>query len=300
MKDHALILAGGGAKGAYQIGVWKALRGFGADKLIGGVSGTSVGALNGALYVTGEYRKAVRVWSDIRHDDILTPSQVKQDMDKSEAFLSLFKKEAFSWVKSGVFSREGLSSIIRDNLNFKAIRKSPLPFYVTLFNKKTFSAEYFSITSDASDEYIEKLLLASSAIPFVFPSEEIGGNSYYDGGVVDNCPIKPLYKDGFRKFIVVWLSHDVSVGKLEHSLRFPDAEIIDIIPSEDQGNFLTGTLDFSRSGIAGRIDLGYKDAVRVLCDHFADSECTAVSSEKLDEMRKFSAKRSIRSLAKNR
>ena len=84
----------------------------------------------------------------------------------------------------------------------------------------------------------------------------------------DNCPVKPLYDIGFRKFIVVWLSDDAAPMASENSKKFPNAKFVDIIPSEEQGNFITGTLDFSSSGIAKRMDLGYNDALSVLSKAF--------------------------------
>lgn len=276
MKDYALVLAVGGAKGAYQIGAWRAMRELGADKLIGAVAGTSVGALNGALFVSGELKKANTLWESIEHEDILTPFKDEAHTERGGFLFSLINdiNRVISIDKTGIFSRSGLSKIIKENLNFKAVRKSRLLLYITLFNRNTANAEYIKVTSKDSDEHIEKLLLASSAIPVVFGSEEIGGNSYYDGGLSDNCPVKPLYDAGFRKFIVVWLTHDVEFLLFENSVKFSDAEFVNIIPSEDQGNFLTGTLDFSSSGIAHRIELGYSDALRVLCDEFGGDVCT--------------------------
>ena len=64
MNKTAIVLAGGGSRGAYQIGVWKALREMGIDYQL--VTGTSVGALNGVLMVQQEYDKALAVWEDIR------------------------------------------------------------------------------------------------------------------------------------------------------------------------------------------------------------------------------------------
>ncbi len=291
MNDYALVLAGGGAKGAYQIGVWRALREFSADRLIGAVAGTSVGSLNGALYISGEYKKALSLWQNIRHDDILTTSQVSGSMSRENIFSSLLKDNILTRIKAGIFSRSGLSEIIRSNLNFNAVRRSKLPLYVTLFNIKSLSAEYIRIFPYDSNERIEKLLLASSSIPVIFPPEVIGGRSYYDGGVADNCPIKPLYKDGYRKFIVVWLSHDVSSNISEHRVKFPDAEIINIIPSEEQGNLLTGTLDFSLSGISRRLELGYYDTAQVLCSAFGGDETE-------DSKRISAAKKNIRKIAR--
>ena len=56
----ALVFAGGGAKGAYQMGAWKALRKLKMDFDI--VTGTSIGALNGALYVQDSYYRGMRLW----------------------------------------------------------------------------------------------------------------------------------------------------------------------------------------------------------------------------------------------
>ena len=62
-----IALAGGGSKGSYQIGVWKALRELGIDYDI--VTGTSIGAINGALMVMGDFERAERLWSTITVED---------------------------------------------------------------------------------------------------------------------------------------------------------------------------------------------------------------------------------------
>ena len=72
MKGTALILAGGGGKGAYQIGVWKAMRELGIDKEIRAVSGASVGGLNGVLFVQGDCERAERIWLSMDAQKILT------------------------------------------------------------------------------------------------------------------------------------------------------------------------------------------------------------------------------------
>ncbi|WP_406542034.1 patatin-like phospholipase family protein [Clostridium ljungdahlii] len=76
-KGIGLVLTGGGGKGAYHIGVWKALREYGIDKNITAISGTSVGILNGILFAQGNYNVAETVWKNISKDKIL-----KLDMKK--------------------------------------------------------------------------------------------------------------------------------------------------------------------------------------------------------------------------
>ncbi|MFP4698550.1 MAG: patatin-like phospholipase family protein [Eubacteriales bacterium] len=60
-----LVFCGGGGKGSYQIGVWKALEEYGVSKNISGVSGTSVGTLNAALFIQSDVYMAQDVWLDI-------------------------------------------------------------------------------------------------------------------------------------------------------------------------------------------------------------------------------------------
>lgn len=75
---YGLVLAGGGGKGAFEIGVWKYLRERGLDSMVGGISGTSVGALNGLLFLNGSYELAEEIWSQI----------VQKDMTPSDAILA--------------------------------------------------------------------------------------------------------------------------------------------------------------------------------------------------------------------
>lgn len=67
-----LVLSGGGGKGAYQIGVWEAMREYGFDRQVQAVAGTSVGGLNGALFVQNDFEKARRVWLDVESKNLLT------------------------------------------------------------------------------------------------------------------------------------------------------------------------------------------------------------------------------------
>ena len=67
---RAVALGGGGAKGAYQIGVWQAFRELGMDFHV--VTGTSVGALNGALMAQGSYAEAVEMWENMSNDLVLS------------------------------------------------------------------------------------------------------------------------------------------------------------------------------------------------------------------------------------
>mgnify|MGYP002802456739 FL=1 len=68
-REYGIVLEGGGAKGAYQIGAWRALREAGVK--IRGVAGASVGALNGALMCMGDLELAESVWRDLTYSQVM-------------------------------------------------------------------------------------------------------------------------------------------------------------------------------------------------------------------------------------
>ena len=284
MKGIGLVFSGGGGKGAYQIGVWKYLHELGLDQYVRSVSGTSVGALNAALFVGSDYETAENMWLSISQDKILSPREItSEDILKGCSGIDFrnpkLKKNFFVKTVAGIvsspfglahslltrirgeyfFSREGIINMMNECLDFTQISTSNTPCFVTCFSCDSFSVERFLI-NDYTDNEIITLLLATSAIPIIFPSEEFHGSKYYDGGIGDNVPVQPIYDTGVEYIIVVHLSRDSFVDRS----KYPNATIIEIVPSEDLGNMLTGTLDFSADGAASRMALGYEDIKKIM------------------------------------
>ena len=83
-KEYGIVLEGGGAKGAYQIGAWKALREAGVR--IKGIAGASVGSLNGALICMDDLEKAEDIWKNIEYSRV---------MDVSDETIKALKKKDF-------------------------------------------------------------------------------------------------------------------------------------------------------------------------------------------------------------
>lgn len=259
-----LVLAGGGGKGAYHIGVWKALNEYGISDNIGAVSGTSVGALNAALFSQGDYRIAETIWSNIEPNQILSldASKYLQSLKPNPMFASLTKhllKFVTKAAKIGVFSRSGMLEIINQYVNIKYISKSMIPCYATCCELPLCKPTYFPLQGE-TEKNIISILLATSALPFVFEPEEIKGSLYVDGGIKENIPIDPLYKDGYRNIIVVHCNPD----ELISFDSYPDANIIEIVPSQSIGRLVDGTLDFTKTGSIRRMNQGYEDAVKIL------------------------------------
>ncbi len=258
MKDFSqdewgLVLAGGGGKGAYQVGVFRALRERGIDNYITAVSGASVGALNLVLFAYNDQNMAEEVWKNITPNQFLTVDPALIDF------------------KEGFVSRDGLNEILDDYIDLELIRKNELRLYVALTevnadgSAKNGLARYFSLNYQG-DGRIRKLLLASSAMPIIYEPVEIDGKLYKDGGLKDNLPIAPLYAEGLRHFIVVGLN---PATQIDYE-RFPGAEFVFIKPGKSIGEFWDGTLDFTSKGARTRMEMGYLDAVREL--EFSDKD----------------------------
>lgn len=257
MKGTALILAGGGGKGAYEIGVWKSMIECGADQNISAVSGASVGGLNGALFAQGDYQAAERIWLAMSEEKILTPGKKTLLEGLREIGENGLLAEAADALREGMFTRQGLIQIIRQELDVKKIRDRQMPCYAACYNTTKNLVDYINMTGMTQND-METVLLATSALPGVFEPVRFGRSLYLDGGLKDNVPVRPLYNAGYRDFLVIHLSSHGSVDEAD----FPGASIAQIIPSEDQGDFMTGTLDFSREGARRRLKQGYEDGKR--------------------------------------
>lgn len=243
-KEWGLVLAGGGGKGAYQAGVFRALEEKGITDYVTAVSGASVGALNLVLFAAGDATLARAIWGDISPEQFL---DIEPDMiDMEEGFVS----------------RDGLIKIINDYINLDIVRSSDRRLYVSTTEYDNLGEgegklKYFSLNYRSGAE-IKDILLASSALPIIYPPVEIDGKMYRDGGIKDNLPIRPLYIEGIRNFIVVGLSTE---SKINYDL-YPEAKFLFIKPRKSIGDFWDGTLDFTSKGAKIRMEIGYMDAIR--------------------------------------
>ena len=270
MKKIGLVLDGGGGKGAYHIGVWKYLKEVGFDNNIKAISGTSVGGLNACLFALNNYELAETIWTQRIQDKILSFHGFdKDDFDKTMNLLSIplnVSISIFNVLKAlalkGIFSRKGLSELIDKYIDLEVISNMYFPIYVTCTELPLFKTKYFKLNGRDVNT-IEKMLLSTSAIPVIFPYETVyidDKKSYWDGGLKDNSPIKPLYEnEGCTDIIVIHLDPFQIIKDTPNNVN-----IYEIYPKEDLGNSITGVLDFSPEGAFRRINQGYEDAKKIL------------------------------------
>ena len=228
-----LVLAGGGGKGAYELGVWKYLAEIGLTKKISVISGSSVGALNAILLTLCDFDTAVDIWTTQLESNIL---DFKSPTKRSGA----------------IFSREGLYRIM-EQLDFSRLPTLKKQLYATCLNTDTHKTESFCL-NNYDKETAEQILCATSAIPIVFQGEKIFGNHYIDGGWGDEVPIGPLVEEGCTDAIVVNLKRSYHVDYSGLGIN-----TIVIHPTVNLGDNWFGVLDFSSKGAERRMKLGYDD-----------------------------------------
>lgn len=284
-KKLGLVLAGGGGKGAYQIGVWKYFKEIGIDKYFSVISGTSVGGLNAALFAMNDYDVAEDIWRNHIDGAILSPHSENIDFTKLSRYMTFHNALSSGYTKDGIFSREGLIEIMNTYIDFEAIKKSNKSVYATCIYFPDFEDKLNIVNGPEKNErvafrinnydkeIIKTILLATSAIPFVFPPEYINGRKYIDGGspvpkVGDNVPLTPLDAEKCTDAIIINLnihSDPPSIkDKYGHVIHKDKSQLklYQLYPSRDiNGLFgIENTLKFTPENVNELIMLGYNDA----------------------------------------
>ncbi len=254
-KSYGLVLEGGGARGAYQIGVWKAIRELGIN--ISAVVGTSVGALNGALFAQGDYEKALNIWENIRYSSIIN---IEDDLaDK----LSGFKWREVSVHESGQqfleiilnrgFDITPLKKMLNEVLDEQLLRDSKVDFGLVTFNITDFKPMELMLR-DIDYGQVAGYLLASSYLPS-FSREKIFGKRFLDGAFHSVLPTSMLVDQGYKDIIEVKIQ---GIG-FEKSVDEDNLNIITIEAQEDLG----GVLELNPERAKLNINLGYFDTMKI-------------------------------------
>ena len=256
-KEYGIVLEGGGAKGAYQIGVWKAF--LECEVKIKGVSGVSVGALNGALICMGNYEEAETLWSEISYSDVMKVND--EQMDKvvkgqlKELDIKELTKNTAEIIAEGGIDVTPLKKLISRSIDEDKIKNSDIEFIMGTFSLTELKELEIS-AREADRNYIKDYLLASSYLPG-FRNEKLHGKKYLDGGMFNNVPLNMLINRGYKNIIVVRI---YGIGMEKHVKIPEDVNVIEIAPRVDLG----GILEFDNVKCRRNMMIGYFDALRIL------------------------------------
>lgn len=256
-KEYGLVLEGGGAKGAYQIGAWKALKEEGVK--IKGLSGVSVGALNGAMICMDDLAKAEEIWENISYSQVMDVDDQQMELltrrDLKNMNLNSVVQDALKLIKDKGVDITPLKNMIADLCDEDVIRNSEMDFYIVTYSLS--DRQLIDINAkDVPVGLIPDMLLASAYLP-VFKREKLHGKHYMDGGGWDRVPIDSLVSRGYENIIVL----RIFGWGIEKPVKIPEhVQILNIAPRQDLG----GILEFDAARSSRNMRLGYFDAKKAL------------------------------------
>ena len=256
-KQYGIVLEGGGAKGAYQVGAWKALEEAGIS--IKGIAGTSVGALNGAMMCMDELEQAEKLWSELTYSKVMDvdDEKMRQIME-----LEMPLPQMISSIKDVVEERgmdvTPLKQMLEEYVDEEKIRNSPRELYVKTLridDIKELDVDMKTVEPGLMKDF----LLASSYLFPVFKLEKLHEKLYLDGGVVDNIPISSLLQRDYKDIIVIRI---FGMGRTKKVKIPEDTNVYYIEPRVDLGNII----EFDAKKSIRNMKIGYYDAKRMLYD----------------------------------
>ena len=176
--QKALVLAGGGARGSYQVGVWRALMELDWHPQI--ITGTSVGGLNGAMFVLDLYETARDMWLTIRSRDVMELPEENADLSALHQFLRRV-------VKEGGMDVTPLEEIVERVLDEDALRAAPIRFGLVTVEQRGLRPRELTL-EDIPAGQVRDYLMASAACFPALRARQIDGVKFLDGGYSDNMP----------------------------------------------------------------------------------------------------------------
>lgn len=288
---RALVLSGGGGRGAYQVGVWRRLQEL--QWMPDMVCGTSIGAINGALIGSGwDADQMQQLWGRLHEKKVFKISAWRQFKYRVNKLLG--RHPNWPALMDNTPAREMLTEVI----DLQRLRLDQPRVVVAATNVCRSRLEYFS-----GDTLTVEHILASCSIPVVFPWCEIDGELYWDGGVMANTPIAPAIAAGATEILVVlmaplagervdppqstrqalsWAFDMITIGSaknlaqslvhhfggdlLDYERSMSERHLVELggirigIVEPSLASGLDSVLDLDPHNVANRIEAGYEDA----------------------------------------
>lgn len=287
-----VVLAGGGAKGAYEVGFIRALGDFGIEPDV--IAGTSIGALNGCVYASlkntqDTYKALKKIWNQLKKETPLKIDKLNTALYLTDLLLLINKKEslpALSPKNKGILQTNPILEILQKNISIEGI-KNGLPFYISIseandtledilhlmdlnrfLNLNKIQTHYLKV-QEIKEANIYKSILASAALPFLFDAQEIDGKMYRDGCLGSNydasanAPVLPLIQK--EKCDIIFVCHlDNNPSFAEQYKEYKKVKIVEVIPQEGTFDSSLDPLRFNQEKIDFWMKRGYQDSKKTL------------------------------------
>lgn len=258
---YSLVLEGGGAKGAYQIGVVKALRKAGFEFDV--ITGTSIGAINAAYLAQGKFNEVYKLWRTLSFSEIFDVEGVHIE-NAMNAKLSLdtikyLSKKLGQTIKEKGIDTTKMRKIMESTINEEELRKSDIRFGLVTVCLSDVKPQELFIEDIPAGKLID-YLMATSNLP-VFQRARIDDKSYLDGVAWDACPINMLERSGYNNIIAIRVFKKTSrIRNYMDIIKRRNADIYMIQPFDT----LPSILNFDSKNLNYLLKLGYYDGLKFI------------------------------------
>lgn len=239
MSKTAVVFGGGGAKGAYQIGVVKALEELNIKYDI--ITGCSVGSINGAITAQGDWELAKKLWKTLSTEKILDLKDETRELNLAGV------------IEQSGYDYTNLKNLLTRYIDEEKLRKSPVDFGLVTVKYPDMTPLYIFKEEMEKGLIIDYILGSSAFFPAMKP-HKIGDNLYIDGGFSDNLPINMAIEKGAKKIIAIDLK---AIGMIKKP-KYKDVKITRVSSYYDLGKILE--FDAKRAKI--NMKLGYFDTLK--------------------------------------
>jgi NTE family protein len=222
LGQTVLVLQGGGALGAYQIGVYEALHEAGV--MPDWVIGTSIGAINASLIAGSKpderIEKMCEFWARVQNDRFVPgglPNWIESAVRNWQSIVggvpNFFSPNPLAFISphqplgpeaAGYYSVNRLRHTLRELVDLDQLNNGGIRITVGASSVRTAEMRYF----DSRDMPLElDHIMASGALPPAFPPVRIDGELYWDGGILSNTPVEVVFDDNPRRDSLVLAVH---------------------------------------------------------------------------------------------
>lgn len=250
-----LALEGGGAKGAYEIGAYRALTELGYRFDV--ICGVSIGAINAALLAQGDCERAAEFWETMSNDDLFSEKDrgflevINRQVNLNT--LSALKANIKTALENGGIDTSRIRAFLEQNIDPRRLLDSPVDYGMIAVAFPELQP-LIAYKKDMTPETVIDHVLASASFPGFQPTV-IGDKKYLDGGLYDACPYNELLDYGCDEVIAIRLN---GFGII-HPVR-DRRKIRQIFPSEQLGPVMR----FDPANSRRNIQMGYYDTLRQL------------------------------------
>jgi len=288
---RALVLSGGGSRGAYEIGAWQAFNELGVK--FDAVYGTSIGALNAGLIAQGDLEKASDVWANITLKQVIGGEDEDFAIDRMisrKRDIVPFLMENAKRLRADI---RPLEMLLRQSLDEGKVRASGMQLGVMTVRVPQMQPVPVRLSEMDEGRLADWLIASASCFP-VFPTKKIGADRYMDGGYFDNLPIDMAIEDGAEEIVAVDIHPQPTHPEYG---RMPFLKMIHPLRT------LGGFLDFNpkllkRMRLMGYYDTmkayGAFDGIRYTFTHTSELKTAAQARQFMRSVAKFDAEAMIR------